>query len=768
MERQRGLLRFRLRPLGLLLLGVILLLLGAAAVHVWHLDQAIRAQFEGRRWALPTRVYARPLELYVGQPLTPVGFEAELAALRYRPTPQVSEPGTYRRDGNVFDVSTRPFLFWDGPEPSRTVRIAFTGGAVSALVAYPDEKDVPLLRMDPVAIAGIYPAHGEDRVLVKLEDWPPLLPAALMAVEDRNFFEHSGIDPRGILRALWANLRAGRTVQGGSTLTQQLVKNYFLSNERTVKRKLNEMAMAVLLESHYSKQQILEAYGNEVYLGQDGQRAIHGFGLASRFYFDRSLKDLKAHHVALLVGLVRGPSQYDPRRHPERALQRRNLVLRVMAEQGLLSAEEFEQARAEPLDVSPSPPSGVTPYPAFLDLVRLQLRQDYREEDLRSEGLQVFTTLDPLVQGALEGAVKTVLPALEDRPALRDASLQASAVFVDPQSGEVLAMLGGRNPGEAGFNRAMNAARPIGSLVKPAIYLCALEHPERYTLATPLDDTPLVYRPRYGADWQPENYDKRFRGEVLLWDALVHSYNVPTARVGLDLGVEEVAQTLHRLGVARDLKPYPSLLLGAVELTPFDVAEMYETLASGGFRTPLRAIREVVAADGAPLQHYPLQVEQVVAAGPEFLITSVLQGVVREGTARSLRRWVAEGRQLAGKTGTTDDLRDSWFVAFSSNLLGVVWVGRDDNGSTGLSGSTGALRVWGETVRSLDLSPLERPVPGSIEYAVIDPETGLQADQTCRGAMRLPFLRGSVPAQSAPCVTPWRIPNAERASAETY
>lgn len=766
--KRRGLLSFRLRPLGLLLLGLILLLLGAAGVHMWHLDQAIRAQFEGRRWALPTRVYARPLELYVGQPLTAAGFEAELAELRYRPTPQAAEPGTYRRDGEVFDVATRPFLFWDGPEPSRKVRVAFSAGAVSSLVAYPDDKDVPLLRMDPVEIAGIYPSHGEDRVLVKLEDWPPLLASALMAVEDRKFFNHWGIDPRGILRALWANLRAGRTVQGGSTLTQQLVKNYFLSNERTVKRKLNEMAMAVLLETHYAKRQILEAYGNEVYLGQDGQRAIHGFGLASRFYFDRSLQDLKAHHVALLVGLVRGPSQYDPRRHPERALQRRNLVLRVMTEQGLLSAEEFEQARAEPLDVSPSPPSGVTPYPAFLELVRLQLRQDYREEDLRSEGLQVFTTLDPRVQGALEDAVQTVLPALEARPALRNASLQASAVFVDPQSGEILAMLGGRNPGEAGFNRAMSATRPIGSLVKPAIYLCALEHPDRYTLATPLDDTPFLYRPRYGADWEPKNYDKRFRGEVLLWDALVHSYNVPTARVGLDLGVAEVAETLRRLGVARDLKPYPSLLLGAVELTPFEVAEMYETLASGGFRTPLRAIREVVAADGTPLQRYPLQVEQVVAAGPEFLITAVLQGVVREGTARSLRRWVADARQLAGKTGTTDDLRDSWFVAFGGNLLGVVWVGRDDNGPTGLSGATGALRVWGQTVGGLELAPLERPVPGSIEYALIDPETGLQADQTCQGAVRLPFLKGSVPGQSAPCVTPWRTSSAERVSAERY
>jgi penicillin-binding protein 1B len=740
--------------LWLLLVAVVLMV--AAGGYVWELDREIRAQFEGKRWALPTRVYARPLEIYAGARLTPEQFAAELDGLRYRSTPRVDEPGTFSRKGSAFDVATRPFTFWDGREPVHRVHVDFTRDRLADLQSLDGSGEVGLVRLDPMFIAGIYPARNEDRILLKRQELPPLLVDTLLAAEDRKFYKHSGIDPRGVLRAILANLRAGRTVQGGSTLTQQLVKNYFLTNERTLTRKINEMIMATLLELHYSKDEILEAYANEVYLGQDGQRAIHGFGLASRFYFDRSLSELKLHHVALLVGLVRGPSYYDPRRHPDRAAQRRRLILEVMLERGLISREDAERANREPLDVSARPLSGVTRYPAFLDLVRRQLHRDYREEDLQSEGLQVFTTLDPRIQSAVEKAIQAELPSLERRARLKPDSLQASAVFTDTQGGEVLAVVGGRDGELAGFNRALDGHRPIGSLVKPAIYLTALERPTRYTLATPLEDVPLTYTASNGQQWSPENYDRRFHGTVLLEDALANSYNVPTVRLGLDLGVPDVVKTLHRLGVEGDLNPYPSLLLGAIELTPFDVATMYETIASGGYRTPLRAIREVTAADGTPLSRYPLTVTPAIQPGPAYLLTRALQAVVTEGTARSLAQKVPADWHVAGKTGTTDELRDSWFAGFAGDVLGVLWVGEDDDSPTGLSGATGALRLWADSVRGLNLAPLEPAPPSAVERVLIDADTGLRADTTCLGARVMPFLVGTAPQRSAPCVTPWR------------
>jgi penicillin-binding protein 1B len=746
--------------LWLLLIGMVGGVLGAG--YVWQLDKEIRAQFEGKRWALPTRVYARPLEIYAGARLNADQFADELEGLRYRRTALVSEPGTFDRKGNTFDVATRPFTFWDGKEPMHRVHLVFASDHLSEVAASDGASPIGLVRLDPMFIAGIYPAHNEDRILLKRADLPPMLVDTLIAVEDRNFYHHFGIDPQGIGRAILANLRAGRTVQGGSTLTQQLVKNYFLTNERTLARKINEMIMAVLLELHYSKNEILEAYANEVYLGQDWQRAIHGFGLASRFYFDRSLAELKPRHIALLVGLVRGPSYYDPRRHPERARERRQLILDVMAERGLISREEAARASREPLDVAERPLSGVTRYPAFLELVRKQLHQDYREEDLRSEGLQVFTTLDPEVQWAAEKAIQNELPNLERRVRLKAGSLQASAVFTDTQGGEVLALVGGRDSELAGFNRALDARRQVGSLIKPAIYLTALERPSRYTLATPLQDSPLIYTAQNGQPWSPENYDRRYHGRVLLEDALAHSYNVPTVRLGLALGVPEVIKTLRRLGVDGDFKPYPSLLLGATDLAPFEVATMYQTIASGGYRTPLRAIREVTAADGTPLSRYPLTVTQAIQPGPEYLLIRAMQAVVTEGTARGLAQKVPAAWHVAGKTGTTDDLRDSWFAGFTGDVLGVVWVGRDDNSSTGLSGATGALRVWSESVRRLNLTPLDPPVPSGLERVAIDLDTGLRADESCVDARVLPFLAGSAPVQSAPCVTPWRSTGSSR------
>jgi len=740
--------------LGLLLLGGLIVGLLALGTYTLHLDSIIRTQFEGKRWALPARVYARPLELFPGMALSAEQFASELALLNYRAVETPIRPGTYARQGELFELTTRRFSFWDGTERSRRMQVAFQGKSLKGLSSLDDQATPGLVRMEPAEIAGIYPAHQEDRILIKREEIPPVLVDALLAVEDRSFYEHQGIDFKGISRALIANIRAGRTVQGGSTLTQQLVKNFFLSNERTLSRKLNEMLMAVLIEWHYGKDEILEAYGNEVYLGQDGNRAIHGLGLASRFYFDRPLGDLDLHHIALLVGLVRGPSYYDPRRHPERAKQRRALVLDVMAAQALISPEDAATAKQLPLEVSPKAPNGISRYPAFLDLVQRQLREDYREEDLTSEGLQIFTTLDPQVQAMTEKAIIDRLPSLEKQVRLDPEQLQGAAIVADTQSGEVLAIVGGRDVRLAGFNRALDARRPVGSMLKPAIYLTALEHPNLYTLATLLDDqNPLVYTARNGKQWSPANYDKRYHGYVMLQDALAHSYNIPTARLGLELDVLKVIETLHRLGIKRELRPLPSLLLGAVDLTPLELTQMYETFASGGFRLPLRAIREVTAADGEPLQRYPLSVEKAIEPGPAYLITTAMQRVIQIGTARAINSRLSPQLGIAGKTGTTDDLRDSWFAGFSGNLLSVIWLGRDDNQPIRLNGASGAMRVWMEIMGNLPLEPLYLAPPPSIERVLIDPQTGFRADGNCPNVQSLPFLVGSSPSLPAPCST---------------
>jgi penicillin-binding protein 1B len=736
--------------LGFVLLGGTLIGLLALGAYMSYLDSVIRTQFEGKRWSLPARVYARPLELFPGMTLSADALADELELLRYRAVPQSDAPGTYTRHGNSFELFVRGFTFWDGTEPARRIKLTFKDKTLAEINSLDNESNTSLVRMEPVEIAGIYPAHAEDRILVKRDELPPVLVDSLIAVEDRTFYEHFGLDPKGIGRALVANLKAGRTVQGGSTLTQQLVKNFFLTNERTWQRKVTEALMALLVDWRYSKEEILEAYSNEVYLGQDGSRAIHGLGLASRFYFDRALAELDLHHIALLVGLVNGPSKYDPRRHPERALERRGLVLDVLLEQGLIGAEDAAVAKALPLDVSPDPPSGVSRYPAFLDLVQRQLQQDYRKEDLTTAGLQIFTSLNPQIQTVAEQAIQRRLPLLE-HGRRQKGQLQAAAVVADTQTGEVLALVGGRDVRLAGFNRALDAKRSAGSLLKPAIYLTALELPEQYTLATLLDDTkPVVYSDG-SKPWKPQNYDHRFHGRVMLRDALAHSYNVPAARLGLDLDVIQVIDTLQRLGIKQELKPYPSLLLGAVDVAPIEIAQMYETLASGGFRTPLRTIRAVTTVAGETLQRYSVSVEKVVEPGPAYLIINAMQRVVEAGTAQAINSALPKNLGIAGKTGTTDDYRDSWFAGFSGNRLGVIWVGRDDNQPTGLSGANGALPVWIEMMRKLEQEPLDLTPPPEVEIAQIDPRSGLLASKRCGSGLSLPFVTGSAPRSGSGC-----------------
>jgi penicillin-binding protein 1B len=695
---------------------VLLLALAAgcgAVLYGVHLDRIVRVKFEGKRWALPARVYARPLELYVGRTLSAEVLQGELDRLGYRPVGEPSKAGTYALDGGRFLIHTRPFRFWDGEELERTLDLTIAEGRIASLKDVGGGPDPALVRLDAAVIASIYPSHNEDRVLLRRVDLPDLLVKALVAVEDRNFFEHAGVDPLAIGRAVFQNVRAGTVVQGGSTLTQQLVKNFYLSQERTLARKAQEASMALLLDLRYAKDDILEAYANEIFLGQDGSRAIHGFGLASQFYFDRPLDEIGVPQVALLIALIKGPSYYDPRRHPERALERRNLVIDLMLAGGVISAEEATTAKAAPLGLRDGGgrPSGE--YPAFLQLVRRQLQRDYAEEDLNSDGLGIFTTLDPRVQTQAERGIRERLPKLEKSKGMKPETLEAAAVITSVAGGEVLAVVGGRNADYAGFNRALDAERSIGSLIKPVIYLAALSEPSRYTLTSSISDGPVSLRVGDKL-WQPQNYDRKTHGSVPLYKALARSYNLATVNLGLSVGIKRVAELLAQLGVPRKIQVVPSLLLGATSLSPLEVAQVYQTMAAGGFRSPLRAIREVTDSNGRPLNRYPLAVEQVARSDAVFLATWAMQQVVNQGTATSLKKVLPDGLTVAGKTGTTDELRDSWFAGFTGDKVAVVWVGRDDNKPATFSGSAGALPVWGDIMAGLDNQPLADVPPDGV------------------------------------------------------
>jgi len=711
-----------------------------------YLDAIVQEKFSGKRWTIPAKVYARPLELFVGQKLAKDDFLAELDALGYRREKAVAGPGGVSVAGNNVEMQTRGFQFYEGAEESRRIRVRFSGDFVAGLNSA-DGSSLAVARLEPVLIGGLYPAHNEDRILIKLDQVPPYLVQTLVAVEDREFFEHFGVSPKSIARAVWVNLTAGAVRQGGSTLTQQLVKNFYLTNERSLTRKATEAMMAVLLELHYDKQEILEAYLNEVFLGQDGRRAIHGFGLASQYFFGQPLAELKLHQIALLVGMVKGPTYYNPRRHPERALERRNLVLDLLAEQQVVDPAEVAAAKQKPLGITQRGSMADSSYPAFLDLVKRQLREDYREEDLTEEGLRVFTSFDPILQLKAEQAMSDTLKRLGKG----GEAVEGAMLVTNPETGEIQAMLGSRQPGYAGFNRALDAVRPIGSLIKPVIYLTALERPSQYTLTSLLEDEPFSVKGADGQVWRPQNYDRKAHGTVYLYQALANSYNLSTTRLGLDLGVPNVLKTLQRLGVSVDWPAYPSMLLGAGALRPIEVADVYQTLANGGFNTPLRGIRSVLTAEGEPLKRYPFQIQQRFDPGAIYLTQRAMQRVMHEGTGRSAYNQLPRSLNLAGKTGTTNDLRDSWFAGFSQDLLAVVWLGRDDNGKTSLTGATGALRVWADFMRRADPLPLNSPLPENVVQVWVDSRTGQGTDERCPGAVQMPYIRGSEPAPGPGC-----------------
>ncbi|MCK5647641.1 MAG: penicillin-binding protein 1B [Gammaproteobacteria bacterium] len=718
------------------------------SLYTFYLNNIIKNQFEGRRWSIPAKVYARSLEVYPGLKITVNQFEKELKLAAYRKDRQASTEGSFSKNGQRIELVTRHFNFPDGEETSHKLRIQFNRSGISSIYDHEQGRKLSLVRLDPALIGSIHPKLHEDRLLLSENDIPQKLKNTLLAVEDRNFYQHYGIDPKGIARAMWTNIRAGSAIQGGSTLTQQLVKNYFLTQERTLVRKFNEAIMSLLLEYHYSKDEILTAYINEVYLGQDGRRAIHGFALASEYYFKRPISQLSQPQVALLVGLVKGPSYYNPRNNTQRAIKRRNTVLKVMLDQGVVEQNQYQKAIKTNLGISRRWSLNSSPFPAFLDSVKNQLQENYNQDDLTDKGLKIFTTLNPQVQWAAENALASQIKSVGTK---RGQHLQGAVVVSHRDSAEILAIVGGKNSQEGDFNRAINARRPIGSLIKPAIYLTAIE--QGYTLSSLLNDKEFSAKSVKGKLWKPKNFDKKEHGLVPLHVSLAKSYNLSTARLGMEIGVDKVLNTVRSLGVETDALPYPAVLLGSLTLSPIQVSQMYQTLADQGFYSPLHTILSVQDENNETLQQYPVRVERRINESAAYVINANLQEVISMGTGRGLSRYIPSHYNIAGKTGTTNELRDSWFAGFGNNLIGVVWMGRDDNKPAGLTGSSGALKVWGKMMKQLDVGILDQNQPENIKWFWIDSMNQLKLTGRCNNAEFLPFIKGSEPEKTQSCTS---------------
>lgn len=708
-RRRRGWLGLFVKPALVFILVMI--------AYGFYLDGQIRSRIDGKVWQLPAAVYGRMVNLEPGMSLNKSGMIALLEGTQYRQVTRMTRPGEFTVQGNSIELLRRPFDFPDSKEGQIRARLTFSNDGLNEIKNLDSGRDFGFFRLDPRLITMLQSPNGEQRLFVPRAGFPDLLVDTLVATEDRHFYQHDGISFYSIGRAFLANITAGRAVQGGSTLTQQLVKNLFLTNERSLWRKSNEAYMALIMDARYSKDRILELYLNEVYLGQAGNDQIRGFPLASLYYFGRPVDELSLDQQALLVGMVKGASLYNPWRNPTLALERRNLVLRLLQQQKVIDQELYDMLSVRPLGVQPK--GGViTPQPAFMQMVRNELQAKLGDKVKDLSGVKIFTTLDPLSQDAAEKAVEEGVPALRKQRGLND--LETAMVIVDRFSGEVRAMVGGADPQFAGYNRALQARRSIGSLAKPATYLTALSQPDKYRLNTWIADNPIALKQPNGQIWKPQNDDRRFSGQVMLVDALAHSMNVPTVNLGMTLGLPQVVDTWTRLGVAKDqLQPVPAMLLGALNLTPIEVAQAFQTIASGGNRAQLSAVRSVIAEDGTVLyQSFP-QAERAVPAQTAYLTLYAMQQVAEEGTARALGVRYAKAH-LAGKTGTTNNQIDSWFAGVDGKEVAITWIGRDNNQSTKLYGASGAMQIYRRYLDNQAPMPLLPTPPEDIAPMNVD------------------------------------------------
>ena len=718
---------------------IIFLIISIAYVSI--LDSKVVNKLDGVLWTVPAKVYARPLELAEGGKINVDVLKKELEILSYELTKGIPDtPGEFSQSQQSVNIFIRGF----GSQEPGLYRLKIENDKIDS-IKRKDGISIDLIQLEPLSIGGMFPSHLQDRILLNFSQVPKDLEEMILVVEDRNFYSHKGISLKSIMRAFIKNTKALGIEEGGSTITQQLAKSLFFSPEQTIRRKIKEAIAALLIEMHYSKQEILLAYINDVFIAQSGRRAIHGFGLASQFFFGTDLKNLSLDQKALLVGMLKGPSLYSPINNPDRAKTRRDLVLSLIKNDSLITEEEYLDLKGKSLKVIPPSFKSLSKYPAFNDIVTLDLRKNFDDSDLRTKGLKIITNLDPVVQDYLEESIKDTKLKLKRRYGSQLNGLEGAGIVIDSFSGEVVAAIGSTKPNNYGFNRAINAVRPIGSLVKPFIYLSALQHYSKYNLSTLLDDSKLSVSLPGGKLWEPNNFDKKFHGNVPLHVALSESYNVATTRLGMDLGYSVVQETFTKLGIKKKIPKYPSIFVGSFEMTPLEAIQAYQTIASEGFYSPLNSIRTVESSGDVLSLSYPYKVEQRFRPEPIYLLKFVLKQTFISGTARGFSSRVIEKWKTGGKTGTSDDQRDSWFVGYAGNYLMVVWLGFDDNRKSPLTGRTGALQVWKNFMSRLDPIAYEVRKPSRIRYEWVDAKDGLLSGERCKGSILIPFVEGTEP-----------------------
>jgi penicillin-binding protein 1B len=763
--------RKKSRSGGWRLLAVALLVAGfaggfAVARTVVQLDQVVRERFGGRLFRVPSRVLSAPTILYPGLDWKQIGLQATFQRLGYRESATAEDLalGRYTWQGADVRIHRRAFEHPTRSEPARVLHLRLAGSVIEELRDADTGRELGAAFLEPELVGAYYGPDHEQRELVRVGDVPPHLVDAILAVEDQRFLEHRGVDFRRIVGALLANVRAGGIRQGGSTLTQQLVKNFFLTPERSYQRKFQEAVMALIVEARYEKDAILEAYLNEIYLGQRGSTAIHGVGEAAHFYFGKSVRDLVLPESALIAAIIKSPNGLSPHAdNPARTLERRDLVLELMREQGRIDDFAFAKAQAEPLRVAE-----LTPEPRearyFLDALQRQLPDFYGTATLTTEGLQIYSTLDLRLQRTAARALAEELARFEKAyPKLApkgESRLEGCLIALRPQTGEVLALVGGRDYAKSQFDRCTQARRPAGSVFKPFVYAAALEPGAagpHVTLAAWVDDTPLEISTPAGL-WRPKNFDREHHGRVPIREALERSYNVATARLGQQVGIPRVADMAHRLGIESPLSAVPSLAIGAADITPLELARAYATLANGGIRSQIRTFEDVVDPQAGTLERQPIEFERVLDGGTAYLVTSMLEGVVERGTASALRTQGLVG-PIAGKTGTSNEERDAWFVGYTPEIVAVVWVGFDEPRSLGLASAGIALPVWGRFLREATGGRVRGAFlrPPDVEELEIDPATGSVALAGCPARRVEYFLAGTEPATTCPGWSePWR------------
>lgn len=726
--------RFLWFCLKLSIIGLILL-----GFYTLYLDAKVVEKFEGQRWQIPVQVYGKIARYYPDSSINLNHVSSELKLLGYQKVSKVTKPGQYAKSSRRIIIFRRAFDFGSGVEHAQKIQIDTKAFADEFIVdkLFIDNEAVEAVELEPYLIDRIVPDSKEDRVLVPLQSVPEKLLDTLLLVEDRDFYFHAGVSPLGILRALITNIKAGRTVQGGSTLTQQLVKNMYLSREKTLVRKVNEAIMALLLEYRYSKDQLLEAYINEVYLGQHYANGIYGFGLAAEFYFGKNVAQLNDAQMATLIGVIKGPSYYDPWRYSERVKTRRDLVLKLMFEHDQLDKAEYLSAIESPLSIRKQRrfTQQKQKFPAYLQLVKQELGQLLTDDD-QASGIRVFTNFSLHTQLLLEKTAKTQLAKLADK---NSHDLQVAMVVTERETGAVNAIIGDKKSGYAGFNRALKAKRPIGSLIKPAIYISALERYQEYQLATLLEDKAAKFEADNGDIWRPKNYNGKFSGQASLLDSLVKSLNVPTVNLGMALGLSTIADVVHLLGYDQDITLRPSMLLGSINMSPYQINQFYLPLSNQGYAIESHAVERIVSAQGETYYQHLANDSAYFSEQASYLMNFALMQVAEKGTAKSLT-WRLKNAKVAGKTGTTNDQRDSWYVGYDQHHLITTWLGRDDNKATEFTGSSGALTLYAAFMNQFGVTNIRPQKPLGVEPTEFEAKTGYAVALECPSNYTLPAI----------------------------